>query len=250
MSKSSGYPVSQFLTPPPSSVLCAKCKQVLVNPYHLSCCKSFLCEDCLLSIQQSNDTKCPSCESNDYEYQSSNTMKEQVNILLLKCSNNAKGCKWQGQLGELDIHLFISCPYAIISCERGCSDQFVRCESNNHHCVLGQRHVPPSIDRSLSSVEQLTHRISEIQRKQDEEISVVKNEIRKFNSVKLVGSRDESSNYVKLSFDVRALKHQLAESVQRELITERKLKQQAEEIRILKETHNMFRLQFDNLIGE
>ncbi len=178
-------------------------------------------------------------------------MKEEVDMLLIKCTNHTKGCKWQGQSGELDIHLFINCPYAEIFCEDGCGGRFLRSESTNHHCTSSTRSTrrPPEFDRSVSSVEQLSHRIFEMQRKQTEEISHVKNEMRKYHSAKQLSSPDNNDT-VKLSFDVRSLKRQLAECLQRELVMERKMKHQQEEIRILKETHNMFRLQFDNLIGK
>ena len=225
-----------------------------MNPYLLSCCGSYVCEGCLLYIQQSRDTKCPSCESLEYDFECSPKMKENVEYLLVKCSNGEKGCKWRGQLAELDIHLFINCLYAEITCENGnCGSKFLRCDASKHICSTSGKGLPSqrlrSYSRSASCIEELSHRITEMQKKQDEELLSVKHQLKKFHSIK-VGSSGDGDSSAKLTFEVKALKRQLAESLQREQALEKKVRNHEKEINTLKETHDMFRLQFDNLIGE
>ena len=222
-----------------------------MNPYSMSCCNSYICENCLLHLQHGSTTKCPTCGNCDYDFESSLSKRDEVDLLLLKCSNNSKGCKWRGQLGELDIHLFINCLYAEISCDSDtCRARFLRRDAPNHKCGSALRSNSKSLSstRSASSVEELTHRISEIQKKQEETMSVVRQELRKFSNAK--DYSDTQSNYVKLSFEVRALKRQLAESLQREQRLEGTVKQHEKQLQLLKDTQDMFRVQFDNLIGE
>ena len=178
-------------------------------------------------------------------------MKEEIEALPVRCTNSRKNCEWEGQLRELDIHLLIYCPYTEIDCEHKCGIKFMRRDLSLHQCPIQPSPDPPianGTSNSPSSVEGLSHRIIEIEKKQEEEMMVLKRELKKYHSVKEMGSGE--NNYLKLSFEVRALKRQLSECVQRERALEAKVKQQEEEMTILRETQNIFRQQFDSLVGE
>ena len=156
---SSGYPPEQFLVPPPSSMLCTKCQKVLMNPYLLSCCEIYLCENCLLHVQLSNDKRCPSCGKIDYDFGSSISMKEEIEALPVRCTNSRKSCKWEGQLRELDIHLLIYCPYTEIDCEHKCGIKFMRRDLSLHQCPIQPSPDPPianGTSNSPSTVEGLS----------------------------------------------------------------------------------------------
>lgn len=237
-------------------MLCSQCNNVLRNPYLLTCCQSLYCETCLLAIQQSSNTKCKKCGGSDYDFHACTKTKDELELMLVRCSNSKMGCTWQGQLGEMEIHLFVSCPNAEIMCEKKCGLKFQRCDLDKHQCVgvssplaVARSRVPLSYTRSASSVEELSYRITEIQMKQQKEMQAVKKELNNVQHTTKQNTTTES-NCSKLSFEVKALKKQLGESLRREQLMEKKLKDHEEQIQVLKETHNIFRLQFDNLIGK
>ena len=48
------------------------------------------------------------------------------------CDNEEKGCKWTGELDQLEQHIAAECMFAEVPCRNGCSKTLLRCNMQEH----------------------------------------------------------------------------------------------------------------------
>ncbi len=126
----------EFVDQPPAYLQseCPICLLILRDPYQVTCCGKSFCEACIQEIKAKNQ-QCPTCKEDNFEHYPDLGLKQPLCGFKVYCCNKAKGCDWEGELGQLDQHLnldpdedkqFIGCAFAEIQCLYGIYDiQFI-----------------------------------------------------------------------------------------------------------------------------
>ena len=116
----------EFVEEPPTYLEseCPLCLLILRDPYQVTCCGKSFCEACIQGMKD-KDQPCPTCKKEKFDYFPNLGLKQPLYSFSVYCCNKAKGCDWQGELGQLDQHLnlnpvkdkqLIGCPFAEIQC--------------------------------------------------------------------------------------------------------------------------------------
>ena len=105
--------------------LCQICTKVLRKPHLAVCCGQHFCESCLKEWFRKNRGKesCPHCraEGEKFNHVINKGLRSEINQLQIKCSNHSDGCKWRGELDELEPHLS-GCGFVAVKCPNKCQD--------------------------------------------------------------------------------------------------------------------------------
>ena len=96
----------KFVTPPPSAFQteCPICHLILRDPYQARCCGTDFCCLCIQHLQPDHKP-CPNCRKDNFEVFEDKRHKHSLSELHILCTHNKDGCKWSGELGELEHHL-------------------------------------------------------------------------------------------------------------------------------------------------
>ena len=96
----------KFVEPPPSAFQteCPVCRLLLRDPYQATCCGTSFCHSCSEQVRSDNNL-CPTCRKDDFMVFPNKGLKRSLNQLHVSCTHSKNGCKWRGELGELDHHL-------------------------------------------------------------------------------------------------------------------------------------------------
>lgn len=134
-----GYEV-EFVNPPTElQYECSVCLQVLCEPHQVTCCGSNFCKSCISRIKN-NGAPCPLCNEPQFEIFPDKRLKRSLISYKVKCTHQAKGCEWIGELGELVKHLNEKpplderqngCQYQDVNCSH-CEEPFMRKDVVNH----------------------------------------------------------------------------------------------------------------------
>ena len=112
---------------------CPVCLLVLREPHQATCCGNSFCEACVKRVQ-ADKKSCPTCNEVDFNVFPDKRLKRSLNEFRVYCSHKEEGCKWVGDLGELDKHvnlqpppdkLLVGCQFSEIGCPY-CSEPFQR----------------------------------------------------------------------------------------------------------------------------
>ena len=122
----------RFVVEPPVELLCALCCQLLRDPFQTQCCGRYCCQVCLRA-RVSKGKPCDLCHSQVKAFRDVNVARR-VNELAVNCSNEASGCKWSGELGELGRHLLV-CSKRPVTCNV-CGDSMLRKDLDTHKSTL------------------------------------------------------------------------------------------------------------------
>ena len=131
----------EFVKQPPVEVQveCPVCLQILREPYLVSCCGYSFCCGCIKQVE-TRKKSCPTCKEEGFTVFPNKGLQRMLNGFNVRCSNQNKGCKWTGELGQLDNHLNLDpplgrllegCALAVVKCIQ-CSDAFKRSEIKSH----------------------------------------------------------------------------------------------------------------------
>ena len=82
---------------------CPICQLILHDPYQTKCCGINFCHSCIHQIQNDNK-QCPTCRENVEVFQNKG-LRRSLDQLHVFCIHSKDGCKWSGELGELEHHL-------------------------------------------------------------------------------------------------------------------------------------------------
>ena len=131
----------EFVKDPPREVQveCPVCLQILREPYLVSCCGYSFCKVCIKHVHGSKKA-CPTCKEEGFTIFPNKGLQRMLNNFNVRCSNEKEGCKWTGELGNLDSHLNLypqlerlldGCGFTTVKCVH-CSDDFKRSDIKSH----------------------------------------------------------------------------------------------------------------------
>ena len=83
---------------------CPICSLILRDPYQSKCCGTSFCHTCTEQIQDEHKP-CPTCREDNFEVFPNKGLKRSLNQLDVFCTHSEAGCRWRGELGELQNHL-------------------------------------------------------------------------------------------------------------------------------------------------
>ena len=123
----SGYDCEFVEKPPkPFQSECPVCLLVLREPFQATCCGYSFCRVCIERIK-ANHKLCPCCKQPNFLDFPNKGLQRSLSEFKVCCTNHKKGCRWVGELGELDNHLNLGqaltleqqlkgCPYVEVAC--------------------------------------------------------------------------------------------------------------------------------------
>ena len=125
----------EFVEKPPKAVQseCPICLLVLKEPYQATCCGKSFCKECIERIKTSNKA-CPTCNDGNFNLFHNKGLQQSLYDFQVYCTHKSKGCKWTGELRELNNHLN-SDPPAEKSLE-GCSFTVISCPLSHIGCKM------------------------------------------------------------------------------------------------------------------
>ena len=82
------------------------------------CCGQHFCDSCLKHWQRTSRAGCPHCRTTRFNNVLNKEKIREITEFRIRCTNNATGCNWVGELGELKTHLQSDggCGYAKVKC--------------------------------------------------------------------------------------------------------------------------------------
>ena len=117
MAVAGGYDCD-FVDPVPDELTCPVCLFPCRSPHVLSCCGVKICENCVGPIEASCNPVCPTCRER-FTHFLEKDVDRQILGRNVRCSRNADGCEWIGQLRHLDKHVRDECvsgrPCSVVS---------------------------------------------------------------------------------------------------------------------------------------
>ena len=125
-----------FITEPPKSRFCPICFELLTEPY-LSDCGHHVCCQCRTRLLASNKKKCPECRQPDVlsSARLNKFLQREINDLKVRCQHHREGCKWTGEMRDLQSHLDPDkrkCGYILLPCSFGCGAKIRRGVMRDH----------------------------------------------------------------------------------------------------------------------
>ena len=110
-----------FVEQPSENFFCPVTYGLLLQPHLTACCGKHLSQEAAMKIQgettiwlQGEGGACPLCNMPDFVTLQDKCFLRKVKKLRVFCRHKERGCKWQGELFDLDHHLQ-SCPYSGLS---------------------------------------------------------------------------------------------------------------------------------------
>ena len=103
--KFGGYDTN-FVEKIPSAfqTVCPICHLLLRDPYEAKCCDTNFCNSCSQQIRAVNN-RCPICMKDKFTMHPNRGLKRSLGQLQVFCTHSKDGCKWTGELGDLERHL-------------------------------------------------------------------------------------------------------------------------------------------------
>ncbi|OMJ78442.1 hypothetical protein SteCoe_21769 [Stentor coeruleus] len=116
-----GFPVSRFLTPPPSEYLCVLCQNVVKKPLECRKCGKLYCDSCIAGLQIVDESSCNkafscnACGCSQEPRQPSQVLLRMITELKIKCVHFDLGCQNYITIEEMNRHELV-CPYREVLC--------------------------------------------------------------------------------------------------------------------------------------
>ena len=125
-----------FISTPPDRVVCKICHLPSRDPYLSVCCGHVFCKCCVDNVKTSTITNvCPVCRDEEFVIFPNKQLDREIKGLYMNCSNNKKGCNWQGELNEINSrHLENSdgCQFEEVKCLNECGKMIERRYLTSH----------------------------------------------------------------------------------------------------------------------
>ena len=127
----------QFVNPVPDNWVCKICHLPSRDPYMTGqCCRGqTICKTCLDQWQKkAGNMKCPVCRKQEGGFHPNYPIEREIKSLHVYCSNKEKGCKWKGELNDINNHLGNSrgCGFEEVRCSNECGKMIQRRYLTNH----------------------------------------------------------------------------------------------------------------------
>ena len=135
-----GYGLQLFVELPPKDLICTKCEKVLREP-HQAECGHLYCGQC---ISTAEECPCHCCGRNLRPRACSKDYQRDRRIQELKVRCPERGCQWEGELQNLEIHDKEQCAYKVVECEfryAGCMASGTASEMKEHMELDTQQHL-------------------------------------------------------------------------------------------------------------
>ena len=131
----------EFVEKPPEIIQteCLICLLVLREPYQVICCGKSFCRSCIERVKALNNP-CPHCNERNFTDFPNIGLQQSIYQLKVRCTHQNEGCKWTGELGELDNHLNLDpqpanqlkgCVFVTVKCTH-CSESHQRQHIAHH----------------------------------------------------------------------------------------------------------------------
>ena len=130
--------------PQPFELKCPICLDILKKPHQTECCGTNYCKECIERIIIGRKP-CPTCKNKRIKLHHNKGLQRELYKLPIRCVHSDSGCKWMGELGQLDNHLnskpspdkqLVGCKYVKLECMY-CSKMLKRSDVSVHqkdHC--------------------------------------------------------------------------------------------------------------------
>ncbi|XP_011403170.1 PREDICTED: TNF receptor-associated factor 2-like [Amphimedon queenslandica] len=124
-----------FISSPPDylQLKCPICLELLLeSPNLFSCCGNHVCGGCVGNLKEK---ACPMCKAIKYETLINKSHQRAITSLKIHCSNKEKGCKWTGEVKQLETHLSLTkgnCQYESYNCKHKCGSSHSRIALTSH----------------------------------------------------------------------------------------------------------------------
>ena len=158
-SKEKGGYDFEFVTTPPKFLECPVCLLILRDPHVISCCGNEFCQLCIQRVQIEGKP-CPLCNAQEFTTFLHKKLVHEVNGLVVCCPQKAQGCEWEGELGQLQLHLTNpgagqdlrkGCLYVMVACPLKCGVEIPRCLLAEHESEACPKRP---IDKQIASLAQ------------------------------------------------------------------------------------------------
>ena len=114
-----GYDYQLVNGTPPDEYICLLCHLLARDAHQANCCGRIFCRNCLESRRnRSSGYTCASCYSPlAGKYFKDTKTDYDICHLQIYCTNKEKGCNWQGNIKDIDIHI-PKCPNQVVTCDK------------------------------------------------------------------------------------------------------------------------------------
>ena len=113
-----------FVDTPHDRFICRICHLPSRDPYLSVCCGHLFCKSCLDNVRKAAaiSNACPICRDKEFVTFPNKAVDREIRSFLLYCTNKEKGCKWQGELNDINNHLGNSdgCQFEEVKCSNEC----------------------------------------------------------------------------------------------------------------------------------
>ena len=129
----------EFIDQPPRRSQCPICLLVPRDPQQTPCCGKAFCKACISKIREKNQP-CPTCKAEDFHYFPDKGLQQELYSSKVYCANKFRGCDWEGELRELELHLNTNpdngkemegCKFQLVNCSH-CQNAYLRREVTEH----------------------------------------------------------------------------------------------------------------------
>ena len=94
----------QFVEEPSEDFFCPVTCGLLLQPHFTTCCRKHLSKEAATRIQEEGGA-CPLCKKPQFSTILDKQLRREVNKLHVFCHHKDRGCRWRGELSELERHV-------------------------------------------------------------------------------------------------------------------------------------------------
>ena len=128
----------EFVDPPPYDCNCPICLEMFKDKvcYQTKCCGNHICSDCATRLKNMK-SPCAVCRSGSFDVTEDQFFTRQFLSLKVRCYYSNAGCKWTGELRQLDEHEkkctknIVKCQYCNENYHRGDNEHLLTCHKAN-----------------------------------------------------------------------------------------------------------------------
>ena len=122
--------------PLPDRLLCKICHLPSREPYLTVCCGHLFCKSCLDNLKKATTIAkgCPVCRDEEFVTFPNKAVDREIKCLRIYCTNEEKGCEWQGELNYIKNHLRNDegCQFEEVQCSNECGRMIQRRYLTSH----------------------------------------------------------------------------------------------------------------------
>ena len=113
----------KFVGSPHDRFVCKICDLPCRDPHLTVCCGHNLCKSCLDNVKKATEV-CPVCRDGQFFTVPNKQADREIRSLYVMCTNNERGCEWQGEVNDTNNHLLNDngCRYMVVNCPNDCGE--------------------------------------------------------------------------------------------------------------------------------